>query len=249
MLRKEQAAELLNRGNSISQIAKTMGVTDNTIIPYLCSRVGEGAIRLSDIYFSWTKVQRELMGSFSPEKPPNFLDLEGQGITLGQYKLFLKFREGSVFREDMYGLVASLEVRIHQLVFDRLVLEYGTDHSEWWGEGVPLSIRQKCRCIQEEETNSNDEPFCYSTLMDLITIIDKNWALFDRFIPSNHNQKKKRFIGELKKLNFVRNQVMHPVKGNKWHEEDFLFVRGLAILFEQVNLNEPIQNEKKRCDR
>jgi hypothetical protein len=31
-------------------------------------------------------------------------------------------------------------------------------------------------------------------------------------------------IGDLKKLNSIRNAVMHPVKGKSWDQDDFAFV-------------------------
>jgi predicted transcriptional regulator len=52
MARKDQATSLLIAGNSPSQIASLMGISIGSVEQYLCTKVGEGTIRRSDILFS-----------------------------------------------------------------------------------------------------------------------------------------------------------------------------------------------------
>ena len=61
MARKHEAEQHLLDGCSPLKISKKMSVTVSTVIQYLCTRIGEGAIGLIDIYFSWTAEQREFL--------------------------------------------------------------------------------------------------------------------------------------------------------------------------------------------
>lgn len=63
MARKHEAEKLLREGSYPSEIARHMGISVKSVIQYLRTRVGEGSLRLSDVYFSWTPEKREVLGS------------------------------------------------------------------------------------------------------------------------------------------------------------------------------------------
>jgi hypothetical protein len=130
----------------------------------------------------------------------------------------------------MYEIVSELEIKIHELVRSRLIKEYGLE--KYVREGVPIEVRKKCAISQQEDENPVDDLFAYTTLIQLWIVIDKKWNLFEPIIPSNYSNKKPELRKDMIRLNGIRNRVMHPVKNNKWKEDDFVFVRGLALVFE-----------------
>lgn len=54
MARKPEAENLLRQGLLPSQMAQRMGISTSSVVEYLRSGVGEGALRFSQIYFSWS---------------------------------------------------------------------------------------------------------------------------------------------------------------------------------------------------
>ena len=199
----------------------------SSVIQYLSTKVGEGEIRLVDIYFSWTPSQREFL---QESDESDVSGLVGQRLTKEEFKLFHSLRKGYIFRGGMYEIVSELEIKIHGLVRSRLIKEYGLE--KYVREGVPIEVRKKCAINQQEDENPVDDLFAYTTLIQLWDVIDKKWSLFEPIIPSNYSNKKKELKRDMIRLNGIRNRVMHPVKNNKWKEDDFVFVRGLAPVFE-----------------
>ena len=61
MARRHEAEELLRRGTTIQRIASEMGISVASVIQYLRTRVGEGSVRFSDIYFAIPKTDRALL--------------------------------------------------------------------------------------------------------------------------------------------------------------------------------------------
>ncbi len=243
MAKAHEVAKLVRIGKSISQIAVELGNQESSVISYLCRAVGEGYIRSSDIYFSWSNKQREFMSRSSTDSFPSHSDLKQLNLTSAQVKLFLQLKNRRILRKDMYEMVSEFEVILHRLVYNVLEQNYGNERSQWWTEGVPLNIRQKCRSIQEEEGGLIDEPYCYTTLLDLVKIISKNWELFEGKVRTNYEQKKKQLISDLEKLNSIRNRVMHPVKEGNWDEKDFQFVRSMFCIFAELDLD--LQSQPK----
>lgn len=62
-------------------------------------------------------------------------------------------------------------------------------------------------------------------VIHLAKIVDENWMLFHARFPPHLAKDKKQLLREFTRLNFLRNAVMHPVKGKSWGPEDFAFVR------------------------
>ena len=58
MARKNEAEQLLRQGLCPSEIAGRMGISVKSVVQYLRTQVGEGSLRLSDLYFSWPPEKR-----------------------------------------------------------------------------------------------------------------------------------------------------------------------------------------------
>ena len=216
----------MKNGLSPSSISKKMDISVGSVIQYLSTKVGEGDIALVDIYYSWSEEQREFL-----QRSDEFdtSGLRDKGITKEELKLFHSLRKAHVFRGGMYEIVSELEIDIHDLVRSRLIKEFGA--GDYWREGVPVTVRKSCAVSQQEDDNPVEDIFAYTTLIHLWEIIDKKWGIFESIIPSNYSNKKQELKKDMKKLNSIRNRVMHPVKNNKWKEDDFIFVRRLALVF------------------
>jgi len=230
MARKDEAADCLKSGLALSAISQRMGISMSSVIQYLSTKVGEGEIRLVDIYFSWTPSQREFL---QESDESDVSGLVGQRLTKEEFKLFHSLRKGYIFRGGMYEIVSELEIKIHKLVRSQLVNEYGPD--KYWREGVPIAIRSKCAVRHQEDEDPCDDLYVYTTLIELWGIIDKKWGLFGPIIPSNYSSKKAELKKDMNRLNGIRNRVMHPVKSYKWDEAEFSFVRRLSIVFDGID--------------
>ncbi len=137
---------------------------------------------------------------------------------------------------DLYVLVVSIELGLHNLLRALLELKYGDD---WWREGVPLTIRVKCVSMREEDDDPVDDPFRYTTIVDLIKIAEKHWSDRLKFAGGFRENEKSRFRSEMDRLNRIRNGVMHPVQARSWGPDDFEFVRALKIKLSPVTLDDP----------
>ena len=237
MAGKDEAVEHLKGGLALSTISQRMGISMSSVIQYLSTKVGEGEIRLVDMYFSWTPSQREFL------QESDVSGLVDHKLTKEEFNLFHSLRKGYIFRGGMYEMVSELEIKIHGLVRSRLIKEYGLE--KYWRKGVPVKIRTQCATAQQEDESPVDDLFAYTTLIQLWYVIDKKWSLFESIIPSNYSNKKSELRKDMIKLNGIRNRVMHPVKNNKWKEDDFKFVRGLVPVFDgyeqSVELSEMVK--------
>lgn len=104
-----------------------------------------------------------------------------------------------------------IEINLADFVFG--VLKRSSQ--EWWTELVPLTIRQKCAQRQEEERNRLPKE-AYFDLIDLKTVMHKNWSLFEPFFQAASSTEstggKDKSLAWLDKLNELRRLVGHPLK-------------------------------------
>lgn len=232
MARTREAEQLLRQGLHPSAIAQRMGISTKSVIQYLRTRVGEGSLRLSDLYFSWPPEKRGVLQQAADSKGfPDYGLLSPHGLDRDDLILFQSLRRSNVFYGDMYEFVSGVEKSIHQLVRARLEHEFGTDESGWWRKGVPKNIRVRCAERYEEDDEPAPEPYAYTSFIDLGKIIADNWNLFTSHLPERYRVNRKRLEADLTRLNRIRNSVMHPIKGKKWSEDDFEFVRLLVSQF------------------
>ncbi|HYJ89510.1 MAG TPA: hypothetical protein VEW46_25840 [Pyrinomonadaceae bacterium] len=238
MARKDQAEALLRQGFDPSAIARKMGISFSSVVQYLCTRVGERGIRFSDIYFSISKEKRSALQSVIET-----LD-HGKQVSLSRFAtqmtweevfLFRSLRDRKIFAGDMYEYISELEITLHNLVRKILISAYGADEGEWWRRGIAADIREKCASRQELDDEVGVSKYCYTDLIDLSKIILKNWPHFQHHVPQPYRKDRKRFERDLRRLNALRNTVMHPIKLKKWSEDDFLFVRDFQSAFSPLD--------------
>jgi predicted transcriptional regulator len=231
MARKDEAAHHLNAGNSPKQIATTMGITITSVEQYLYTKVGEGTIKRSDILFSIDSDTRRLiedliqqLGKTECNSIFGAARRKGHALDYDELKIYLRLRDARVSMGDMYELICRIEMELHDAIKTTLVERYGGGEKGWWREGVANEIR-KCQDLREDDKEPAAEPFCYTTLVHLSKILEKQWALFAKALPDAVVNDKRKLLNELNKLNIIRNYVMHPVKGVPITEDDFIFVR------------------------
>jgi len=107
------------------------------------------------------------------------------------------------------------------------VVGYGPDEEEWWRQGIPFSVRESCVVSREADPYPPGEPYTYTTMIHLWKILYRNWVLFRRVLP-DASADKKQLEGTFKRLNAIRNAVMHPVKRFPFTDEDFAFVEEVS---------------------
>jgi hypothetical protein len=113
------------------------------------------------------------------------------------------------------AVLQQFELKLHQYVCQRLKEHFGSEGEAWWVKGVPLQIRQDC--AQRRETDpERSEPHQYMYLIDLKSIMDKNWALFEedhaRLRTAVPDFQKKLLLYFLSQINEVRNRHSHPLR-------------------------------------
>jgi hypothetical protein len=104
---------------------------------------------------------------------------------------------------------------------------FGAGELEWWRVGVPVTVRKECAVRREEDPEEPCEVYCYTNLLDLGSIVERNWVLFKDRLGDRYSAHKRPLLEDLKRLNRIRNRVMHPVRGSVPTEEDFDFLRGM----------------------
>jgi hypothetical protein len=118
--------------------------------------------------------------------------------------------------------IHDTEVKLHQHIKSQLQARWGKKDDNWWVKGVPLTIRQECAQRREADAG-RDEPYSYTYLVDLKSILDKNWALFESDFMRVRGAvaSKNEFLARLVRLNEVRNRHSHPVRAPKPNTDAF----------------------------
>jgi len=111
------------------------------------------------------------------------------------------------------SLIHDIEVLLHGHIKHRLQAQFCDHDDAWWVEGVPLPIRQEC-AVRREADPARSEPYAYTYLIDLKSILERNWSLFESdFLRVRKSVSSKReFIDQLVRLNDARNRYSHPVR-------------------------------------
>ena len=222
---------------SPGEIAAQRGVTLATILGYLNQMVGEGRLRRSDILFSVSSEKRSLIAraladgkSHQPWAVVRRLGRLASGSSVTEADMTVVSRYGSAGHSlgDMYEDIRTIEVGLHRLIRQGLEQEFGSGESGWWRQGIPVIIRQQCVLRREEDPTPALDPFL-PLLIDLGTILDKQWKVLSRYLPQPvaNDKNKKPLLADLRDLNRVRKMVMHPVRGGAPSEQDFESLRSL----------------------
>jgi len=229
--RHKEAANLLRQGLSPTKVARQMNLPLRVVLGYLYREIGEGKLRRSDVLFTIDRDVRRYIEDCIRDLGPNArpgrirreLLKQGHEVHPDDLELYLKLRDAQADLGDMYELIRDLEIRLHGYIRGRFTAEYA---EAWWREGVPLPVREDCAVLHERDQEPAADLFCYTTFMHLHLIFDKKWPVLSPGLPPQfQNNAKQDFLDALKRLNRIRNRVMHPVKGFTFDAEDFDFVR------------------------
>jgi len=226
---RHEATALLLSGLALDEISHRLNQPIFKVIQDLRLQAGEGDLKLSQIFFAIPAERRAALEALIQQNgtsSPSALQKQaaGQGFDWHELDLYCRLRNPSVFRGDLYEYLADIEVALHKMVRATLAEEFGPEEKRWWRQGVPSEIRKACVQAREEDPDPVDDPFAYTTLIHLAKIIEQNWKVFPARLPPSLANDKKRLLHEFTRLNFIRNAVMHPVKGRAWGREEFEFV-------------------------
>lgn len=233
----KQIIGLVSEGVGPSVISKRLGLSFGSVAQAIRAAVDAGQLQRSQVQATLDESWLQLIGAMaknpriSAEQMPNTLraiypdcDLDIEGV-----KFYLAY-SGKEFRAgETYELLSEIERTLHKQIERILKQKYGEEEADWWRRGVPENVRQDCVKLRESDSEfSGDPPYAYTTLIHLKSIIDKEWPLFEKRLPEpvvKSKQGKQGIMDDLRKLNGVRNRVMHPVRGAPPTEEDLKFVK------------------------
>jgi hypothetical protein len=232
MPKSEEAVRLLRQGLPPSEIAARLNTSANDVMRHLCLKVGEGELRRSDIVFSIDSRLRHAIEEIIAEKEKTSMrtissELHRRGFDANRLdvRIYVRYRRARVVLGDLYELVRNIEVRLHRFIKQAFVQEYGEEG--WWRGGIPDRIRADCAAVRERDPEPAEDAYCYTTLINLREILDKQWSVLAPHLPKKIQSDKKEFLDALKRLNGIRNSVMHPVRSDRFTDDDFEFVRSL----------------------
>lgn len=230
---REDTLKILRDGLSPKEIARAKGVSITTTLGYLDQLVGCGYLKRSEIFFSVPKDIRDLIpaslienGSSNIQEVSAIIKRERISIDPEDAIVIIKYGNALHALGDMYENLRDIEIFLHQTIRDTLKKQYGDGEMNWWRKGIPLKIRQSCQSKREEDEDPVEEPYCYTELLDLWEILDKQWSILKNSLPDEFKDNKPILRNKIIRLNRIRREVMHPVKGVIPTEEDFNFVTG-----------------------
>jgi hypothetical protein len=226
---------LKQEGLSPAEISKRRGVSLRTTLAYLDQMVGEGKLRRSDILFSVPPEKREAIARAMAEGCPRgawniHKALEKSGVkdvTQDEVLVVLSYGDAGHALGDMYEDIRTIEVGLHRFIQEVLEREFGRGESGWWRQGIPAEIRKACQARREDDPQPADAAYCYTDLIDLRTVLEKQWSTLSKSLPGGVACDRKALLADLLRLNHIRRMVMHPVRGGVPSEQDFEFLRGL----------------------
>ena len=103
-------------------------------------------------------------------------------VSRADLEVYLKLRDSRVDLGDMYEFISDIEVRLHDYVRASLVAHYGEEN--WWRQGVPLPVREDCAVTSERDHEPAASLYCYTTIMNLRFIIDREWSVLSENLPA-----------------------------------------------------------------
>jgi hypothetical protein len=232
---RDEVLAKLKSGLKPGDIAKERGITLITVLGYLDQLVGQGRLRRSDILFSIpTEIRQPILNKLSDGHSQSISAIMGRLQRMGLFvdeddiRVVQKYYDARHALGEIYEDIRAIELGLHERIREALEKEFGPEESGWWRRGIAKEIRVKCQQRrEEEEIDSAPEPYRYTDLIDLRTILDKQWAILSRHLPRQATSDKKALLNDLIRLNQIRRMVMHPVRGSIPTEDDFYFLRTL----------------------
>ena len=226
---REQAANLIKSGISPLEVASELNQPTGKVAQMLLLQIGEGKLTYADVLFTITPNKlteyEQALERFRDRSQFSLIQsLRARGIGHDRAKeleLYLRCRDAVA--GDMYLAIRRLEVGLHQFVRQVLEDAFPGKNDEWWRNGVPLGIRQRCAQIREEDEDPLDA-YSYTTLINLKSIIEVNWTMFVEALPRQLTTNKREFMRKMDRLNSIRNRVMHPTKLAPVRRDEYEFI-------------------------
>jgi len=238
MGRPEECASLIKKGLNPREIAEELGISISSVMKYLYTAVGKGDIRRSDILLSIEDTIRqdfeEIREMLEIEEDASWIEIydkikelpgAGKDVDIGLFQIYLRLRKEEVWLGDVYWYLYHIEILLHEFAGLLLKREYGENEDGWWRR-IPLSVRQDCQKRREEDKNPGP-PYSYTNLIDIQKIFEKEWSVLSILLPKTLRDKRV-FRNSFGRLNYIRNKVMHPVRGPPTID-DLMFVRDFAL--------------------
>lgn len=229
---REYVSQMILDGKSLLEVANELSRKPDVIKRLLLLQVGEQELRLSDILFSIPHERRntyELIISKFAKRNSRHQSAIGRNLDPNELDLYLISRDAP--RGDLYVAIADLEISLHFKIKEALVSVLGEGEEGWWRNGVPTEIRQRCAAMREADPCLIDHPYQCTTIIDLWKIIEEQWRIFTLILPSSLAADKRSLGEKMRRLNGLRNFVMHPVKAREFKKEDLTFVLDLREEF------------------
>lgn len=225
---------LVKIGFSPGLISRVRKVSLETTLGYLDQMIGQGRLRRSDVLFSIpTEVRQKCAGAV--ERPDD--------VSAEDFEVVRRYGDAAHALGDMYEDLRCIEMCLHAMVRETLVEDFGDFELGWWRQGVPEQTRKTCQVRREEDSEPVPSPYCYTDLLDLGRIMETNWSLFSRKLPDQYASNRKALLEDLRRLNGIRRNVMHPVRGGTPTEEDFEFTLRLRRKLAPSTVN-PAEEEQ-----
>jgi hypothetical protein len=120
----------------------------------------------------------------------------------------LKFLAGGIKHLSPEEMCRRIEINLVDFVLDTIK----ASDEKWWVSCIPQNIRQECAKRHEEE-GCRFPKEAYFDLIDLKTVIAKNWPLFEAHLRAEGSQGgKDKSLEWLDRLNVIRRLIGHPLK-------------------------------------
>lgn len=121
--------------------------------------------------------------------------------------------EQNTIRNEANNLVANIERKLFKFVKLRLEEKFGVGENEWYGKGIPESVRLKCAERFEKDGRIRGVE-TYIDLIDYRKICEDNWGLFHEIISlgldcGNRKSDRTKWIND---VNAIRNRISHHTR-------------------------------------
>jgi len=138
----------------------------------------------------------------------------------------------------------EVELGWKRLIRSVLRRQFG-DEDKAWNDGVPESIRIAAATLAERRKGQDSKWDCLY-IVDLKTILDRNWKLVEPKIASRKRFEKKCLMESLDRLNEIRNDLSHPKEGQTFKYADELdgYLKDMAQFTKEV-LREQGKSERE----
>jgi DNA sulfur modification protein DndB len=129
-----------------------------------------------------------------------------------------------VGKKEARNKIHEINERLNLWTVKKLKEKFGKDEDEWWGKGVPTTIRVKCM-TEWENSGREERPYNKLTFISYDAIARINWDDFNENFSLGENDKsnKDKCLKWLKKANDFRQRTHHPER-NPLEEEDIEYI-------------------------